>query len=60
MLIQQARNDALNMDKASRMQGLKTHARKISAGFNSNNADSEGLLHQQQANTMQPRLAELE
>jgi hypothetical protein len=44
MLIEQAREDALNMHQASKMQGLKSHARRISAKFGRNNHVFEGDL----------------
>lgn len=45
MLIEQAREDALNMHKASKMQGLKNHARRVSAKFGQKEQLLEGDLH---------------
>lgn len=46
MLIEQARADALNMHKASKMQGVRTHARKVSAKFGRHGSQVlEGDLH---------------
>ena len=42
MLIEQAREDALNMHKASKMQGLKHHARRVSAKLGRNGQVFEG------------------
>ena len=33
MLVEQTREDALEMHKASKMEGLRKHARKVSAKF---------------------------
>ena len=44
MLIEQAREDALNMHKASKMQGLKNHARRVSAKLGQKEQLLEGHL----------------
>ena len=47
MLVEQAREDALEMHKASKMEGLRKHTRKISARFGSSSGKHvfEGDLH---------------
>jgi hypothetical protein len=46
MLVEQAREDALEMHKASKIEGLRKHARKISARFGGSGKHVfEGDLH---------------
>ena len=45
MLIEQAREDALNMHEASKMQDLKNHARRVSAKFGQKEQLLDGDLH---------------
>ena len=46
MLVEQAREDAMEMHKASKMDGLKKHVRKVSARFGGSGTHVfEGGLH---------------
>ena len=46
MLVEQAREDALEMHKASKMEGLRKYTRKVSARFGSSGKHVfEGGLH---------------
>lgn len=44
MLIEQAREDALNMHESSKTQGVKNHARRMSANFH-RDSGFQGDLH---------------